>query len=725
MMTSKLKRRGVCAAMMAAGMLWLGGGQAEAAAEPEIVGNSAVIYLDGKDEISVFGDHVKSVSYTSSDGTVATVNETGTVVPHKEGTAKIQAKVTYDDGGKTRTKDLSYDLQVMDSSTNYFVFQKDKIMGLTAKGKQMKEVYIPEYYNNVKVTGLWKNLFKNDTTLEKVVLSDNLKATYCDEVGERQNQIFIGCSRLREIHIGRDMQNFPYLKGNQMLQKFTVNPQNKIYRVRDSVLFREDPNDKNKEWLICYPTAKNDVSYTVPDNVTEIFYYAFYGAKKIKKVVLPNSVSEIKAWAFMKSGVEEVNLPEGLEWIGGQSFRETDLKEVVIPRKTSIQADGAFGECSKLQKVTLPDLVYKECGAFIGCTALKTVVVRNTTVEVYADSFDGCTGLENFQMMPGTSEFYVKDGVLFYGQGVLAVYPQGKKGASYTVPSDVKRIQNRAFAGVKNLKAITLDTALTHIEYEVFLDCSSLVRIRIPKNVTKINEEWEENQFIGPCNLFQGCSSLKEITVDSGNKNFSSVKGVLYNKSKKILYCYPVNKGDKKFTIHKNVTHILEGAFAYNRNLQKLTMGNKVSVIEMRAFDGAKKLSSVKCSSGLKKLERYAFSNCKKIKKIVLPKKVKTVGVYAFSGCTALREAVIGQSVSRVDSWAFKDCKKLRKLTFKGKKWSKGKGIAAKAFVRAGSSSYSKLKVQVPNGNKKQRTACKKALRKGSLNKKAKIVFAK
>lgn len=685
----KAWRRGAFAAILAAaGVFIIGGERANAAQEPEIIGQEAVIYLDGKDEISVRGDDIKSVAYSSSSSDVASVSEAGTVTPAKEGTAKIQAKVTYGGEGKLQTKELSYDLRVIDRSTNYFKYQSGRVTGLTAKGKLLKEVHIPGYYGNTKVTAVQENVFDNNQVVEKVFLSDCLEYLDYYDWGDEEYTSFVfdDCSNLRELHIGAGLKNLGYLKNVSSLEKITVHPENLTYQVKDQVLFSGDT-------LVCYPAGKADTSYAVPENVVKIEGYAFSGAWRLAKV----------------------KFTDQLKYIGTSAFQKTGLVEIKLPLEINLGTD-VFRDCSKLDKAILPEILGSSGRVFMNCDALKTVIVPNTAKKIYGDNFYGCSNLQGFQITDGESDFVAKDDVLFKDKGAtLAVYPMGKKDSSYTVPYETDSIQQGAFASAENLKKITLNKDLRRIGFRAFEDCKALTGIRIPRYA-----------YLGsrPEQCFWGCRNLKEIGVNAENGFYSSVKGVLLNKAKKTLYCYPQAKNTKKYEMPKSISAIHEYAFADNRYLQKVTMGKKVERIEKMAFLRGKALRQIVLPSNLEKIESSAFLDCRKLQKIVIPGKVKKLSATVFSGCTALREVVVGKSVKYVQKGAFENCKSLRKLTFKGKKWMDWFDHDP-VFIKTGSNNYGKLAVHIPKCTSKQRTKCRKVLKKAGLHAKAKIKFAK
>jgi hypothetical protein len=82
------------------------------------------------------------------------------------------------------------------------------------------------------------------------------------------------------------------------------------------------------------------------------------------------------------------------------------------------------------------------------------------------------------------------------------------------------------------LKEVVITDA-TSIGNSAFSGASSLTSITIPNSVTSIGN-----------NAFQGTSNLVSIVVDENNTIYSSIEGVLYNKSKSI-------KNPKEVSIHR------------------------------------------------------------------------------------------------------------------------------------------------------------------------------
>lgn len=229
--------------------------------------------------------------------------------------------------------------------------------------------------------------------------------------------------------------------------------------------------------------------------------------------------------------------------------------------------------------------------------------------------------------------------------------------------------------------------AVTSIPDRAFEWRSELKTVTIPSSVTEIGT-----------NIFPSCAYITEIIVDGSNEFFSSEGGVLFNKDKTTLLCYPKGKsgaytipnsvtsiaayafdfckGLTAITIKSGVTTIGEFAFNYCSNLTSVTVPNTVTTIGKGAFYDCTglatlilsnkittisesmclgcKLTTFEIPSGVTSIEGYAFYACD-IKSLTIPNTVETIGNQSFRRCHNLETLIIPSSVKNISSFAFSE----------------------------------------------------------------------
>ena len=162
---------------------------------------------------------------------------------------------------------------------------------------------------------------------------------------------------------------------------------------------------------------------------------------------------------------------------------------------------------------------------------------------------------------------------------------------------------------------------VTSIGGSAFANCTSLTNVTIPNSVTSIGS-----------GVFENCESLTSITVTSGNPNYSSENGVLFNKDKTTLILYPIGKTDISYTIPDSVTSIGRYAFAYCDSLTSVDFSDGVTTIEDAAFYSCPSLTSITIPNGVTSIGNEAFSDCSALASITLPDSLTRIGSNAFYG---------------------------------------------------------------------------------------------
>ena len=131
---------------------------------------------------------------------------------------------------------------------------------------------------------------------------------------------------------------------------------------------------------------------TIPNSVTSIGEYAFFGCSELTSITIPNSVTTIGSSAFYGcTGLTSITIPNSVTTIGNWAFNGCrGLTSITIPNSVTNIGDWAFYGCSGLTSITIPNSVTNIGDyAFYYCKNLKTVYCYATKLPEINESAFG------------------------------------------------------------------------------------------------------------------------------------------------------------------------------------------------------------------------------------------------------------------------------------------------------------------------------------------------
>ena len=124
-------------------------------------------------------------------------------------------------------------------------------------------------------------------------------------------------------------------------------------------------------------TIPSEIEYNgITYPVTKIDNSAFWYARTISSITIPNNVCEIGKYAFTYcEALTSISLPHSISWID----------------------EGTFLFCSSLNSIMIPEGVTRiEQSAFYGCKSLATIRIPNTVGSIGPNAFGECLSLRAF-----------------------------------------------------------------------------------------------------------------------------------------------------------------------------------------------------------------------------------------------------------------------------------------------------------------------------------------
>ena len=499
--------------------------------------------------------------------------------------------------------DTKYSFELNNAEDGYII---------TSATSGLQLAYVPATYNGKPIVAIGDDVFKDSSTLDKVILSENLVSigkyafSNCDNLVEVflpntvetiGEGIFCDCSSLTTVILSEKITAIPAC-AFQFCRRFHYSS-DQVYTSLENIETIGDNAFAYCEAILdlkfgdkltsigegAFKNCTNlggDEGYVleIPDSVLTIGEEAFNYCHSLKGLKLSSSLTRIEKHAFFGLKIEELVVPEGVTYIGEEAFAScTEITSIVIPSTCKVIDIRAFHDCPKIVSLVLQE-------------GLETL------------------GIQAFGMVPNLTHV--------------------------SIPSSLKELGNGNFAYANNL------------EYTEYEGCYYLgneqnpyhvLKKVIDTNITELKIH-KDTKIIGTA-AFQNCFKFKTIEVpesivDIGNLAFANCVGV---EKIKVL-------GSPRLGI---------GVFRNGSVLKEVEFAPGIKEISEQTFSGCPKLEKVTLPNTVKKIGPQAFGGCTALKYITIPSSIEEIDNGAFYSA-GLYYVYIPSNVTTIEGRPFDRC---------------------------------------------------------------------
>ena len=302
--------------------------------------------------------------------------------------------------------------------------------------------------------------------------------------------------------------------------------------------------------LTCFGTSATSCS-------TSAVSYVFADCKDLTRVVLPDSLTKIGGYAFYGcESLTDINLGNVVQF-NDFALAGTSIGSVTLSSALTHVGAGVFAGCANVEEIavragstgyrSVSGVLYDEDNAIVAYPSGKVpeggILTIAADMGVGEGAFAGCTGI---------SEVIIEEGITVIGD--YAFYDSAVK--KVTLPSTLTEIGQYAFA-YSDVAEIALPSTLTEIGQYAFA-YSALKSVTVPESVSTMGEyafaysmlesaTLQGSYFV--THMFDGCGQLSQVTIAEGA---TSIAAYMFQD------CYSLTE----ISIPESVTNISTYSFA-------------------------------------------------------------------------------------------------------------------------------------------------------------------
>ena len=566
----------------------------------------------------------KSITWSSSNSSVASVSSSGFVTALNDGIATITANI---DGKKG---ECSVSVSKGFIAVSEIRFEKYDLSLYEGEEEILIAIVMPDNATDKTIT--WSTSDKSIVSVEsgKVKAIKKGEAKVTAMAGEKAAEINI--SVFTPISgLSLDKEFLALSLGEKRTLKATISPVDAI--LKEPVIWKSSDetvaivNDgevtalaKGKASIMATANGKNAYCDVLVGATANEIYYTSKNGMILKPIEEAFGARIISNEYTNNQGV--ITFDQDLTYIGDYAFVPCyNITSIIIPAKVTSIGKAAFSDCSNLTSIYLPESLTTIGEEAFSYSGINSICLPKNLTSIGRRAFYECT----------VSETNLPSSLSSIGEEAFALCSNL---TSIIIPEGICSLERLVFYRCSKLSSVTIPTSITRIGGGAFEDCTSLTKIDIPDGVVEIER-----------GTFSGCSNLAEVRIPESVKCIRKYAfhncGIISIDLPVELECvedfafWSCSKLDE-IVLPENVTTLGEGVFCGCSSLKSANVPNNKKSITQALFEGCSSLTSINIPESVTYIGNQAFFHCSSLSSITIPKNVDNIGVQAFSGCTGL-----------------------------------------------------------------------------------------
>ena len=520
------------------------------------------------------------------------------------------------------------------------------------------------------ITRIWQSAFENCTSLTTVYMPSSLT-----NVGYRA---FGGCTALRSVYYANATPSSTSVEPGS----FPWNSGMTLY------VSKAHPNSKENARKV---TAFDYFSTIKKHEYACDFIFGDHGYFCVTKAPLSDGTTRGEmslvgvyaddnfnnSWSgTYNNGIADFDV---VEIADSACLGNTNIKNVNLTGYSKLRRIGesAFNGCTALSSVTLGQSVLEiNDYAFKNCSALTTFNVTNNVSDFAPEAVDGCSNLATITASSLNTHYCDVNGILYSkDKTVLKRCPPGYRTTIFNhsaFPSTLKRVDVYAFQTCEKVEKIYFPYGVKDI-FNPFQGCKSLTTLQFPSTVTNFNYiPWGDlsklttvylNNQTPPLGMNVGSnSSAPRHTLYVPDEAIEAYKKATYWSTWKYIKggAYDVTTNDAmetlRYTIHSNKAETINGNSYDGRAMlvyapdptvysQTYAVPDHVTLANGKKY-AVTAINSNVCSGGMRASAT-----------LTLGANVDSIFSNAFRGKTMLKELKLNSKLTYIGVNAFYDCR--------------------------------------------------------------------